>query len=192
MGKRRVVITGLGCVTALAESPDALFEALCEGRSGVSTITTFDTTEYPVTIGGEIRDFDIARYISSRDAKRMDRFTQMAMASSIQAVQNSGLDFSHEDPRRVGVLIGTGIGGIKEIEEQHERLLTKGPRKVSPFCVPKLMGNAASGCVSIHYGLTGPNMCVVTACASASNAIGEGFWSIRSGRSDIMLSLIHI
>jgi len=188
MGKRRVVITGLGCVTALAESPDALFEALCEGRSGVSTITTFDTTEYPVTIGGEIRDFDIARYISSRDAKRMDRFTQMAMASSIQAVQNSGLDFSHEDPRRVGVLIGTGIGGIKEIEEQHERLLTKGPRKVSPFCVPKLMGNAASGCVSIHYGLTGPNMCVVTACASASNAIGEGFWSIRSGRSDIMIA----
>jgi len=188
MGKRRVVITGLGCVTALAESAEALFEALCQGRSGVSTITTFDTTEYPVTIGGEIRDFDIGRYISSRDAKRMDRFTQMAMASSIQAVQDSGLDFSHEDPRRVGVLIGTGIGGIKEIEEQHERLLTRGPRKVSPFCVPKLMGNAASGCVSIHYGLTGPNMCVVTACASASNAIGEAFWSICSSRSDIMIA----
>jgi len=188
MHKRRVVITGLGCVTALGESADELFGALCDGRSGVSTITAFDTRGYPVTIGGEIRDFDVTRYISSRDGKRMDRFTQLAMASSIQAVEDSGLDFAREDVRRVGVLIGTGIGGIQEIEQQHERLLTKGPRKVSPFCVPKLMGNAASGCVSIHYGLKGPNLCVVTACASASNSIGEAYWSIRSGRTDAMIT----
>jgi len=188
MTERRVVITGLGCVTALAESPEMLFEALCQGKSGVSTIESFDTTEYPVKFGGEIKTFDAGNYIDSRDAKRMDRFTQMSLASSIQAVNDSGLDFEKEDKRRVGVIVGTGIGGIKEIEEQHVRLLNKSPRKVSPFCVPKLMGNAACGCISIQYGLKGPNMCVVTACASASHAIGEAFWNVLSGRSDICVT----
>ncbi len=188
MTERRVVITGLGCVTALAESAEELFDALCLGKSGISKIESFDTTEYPVKFGGEVKDFDINRYISSRDAKRMDRFTQMALASSIQAVKDSGLDFEKEDKRRVGVIVGTGIGGIKEIEEQHCRILNKGPRKVSPFCVPKLMGNAASGCISIQYGLKGPNMCIVTACASASHAIGEAFWNVLSGRSDMCIT----
>ena len=118
----------------------------------------------------------------------MDRFTQMALASSIQAVKDSGLDFETEDKHRVGVIVGTGIGGIKEIEDQHVRLLQKSPRKVSPFCVPKLMGNAACGCISIEYGLKGPNLCVVTACASASHAIGEAFWNILSGRSDVCIT----
>lgn len=188
MTERRVVITGLGCVTALAESAEELFEALCAGKSGISKIESFDTTEYPVRFGGEAKNFDINRYISSRDAKRMDRFTQMALASSIQAVKDSGLDFEKEDKQRVGVIVGTGIGGIKEIEEQHLRILNKGPRKVSPFCVPKLMGNAASGCISIQYGLKGPNMCIVTACASASHAIGEAYWNVLSGRSDICIT----
>lgn len=188
MTERRVVITGLGCVTALAESGEDLFAALCKGMSGVSTIESFDTTEYPVKFGGEAKKFDIERYINSREAKRMDRFTQMALASSIQAVKDSGLDFEQEDRHRVGVIVGTGIGGIKEIEEQHVRLLNKSPRKVSPFCVPKLMGNAASGCISIEFGLKGPNMCIVTACASASHAIGESFWNVLSGRSDICIT----
>jgi len=188
MTERRVVITGLGCVTALAESADGLFEALCKGQSGISTIEFFDTTEYPVKFGGGAKTFDIDKYINSRDAKRMDRFTQMALASAIQAVNDSGLDFETEDRDQVGVIVGTGIGGIKEIEEQHIRLLEKSPRKVSPFCVPKLMGNAASGCISIQYGLKGPNLCVVTACASASHAIGESFWNVLSGRSDICIT----
>ena len=188
MADRRVVITGLGCVTSLAESADDLFDALCQSKSGISKIESFDTTEYPVKFGGEAKQFDVGQYINVRKAKRMDRFTQMAIASAVQAVNDSGLDFEKENKHRAGVIVGTGIGGIKEIEDQHIRLLKKGPRKVSPFCVPKLMGNAASGCISIEYGLKGPNLCVVTACASASHAIGEAFWNVLCGRSDICIT----
>jgi len=188
MANRRVVITGLGCVTALGESAESLFDALCQAKSGVSQIESFDTTEFTVSIGGEIKNFDINKYISIREGKRMDRFTQLAIASSMQAVSDSGIDFEKEDLYRAGVLLGTGIGGLQEIEDQHQRLLEKGPRKVSPFCVPKLMANAASGCVSIQFGLRGPNMCIVSACASASHSIGEAFYSVLSGRSDIMIA----
>lgn len=188
MSKRRVVITGLGCVTALAESADGLFQALCEGKSGVSKIESFDTSEYTVKIGGECKDFNIKDYLPARVAKRMDRFTQMAVASSIQAVADSGLDVEKVDKTRVACIIGTGIGGLKEIEDQHSRLLTKGPKKVSPFTVPKLMGNAASGCISIQFGFQGPNMCIITACAAAGNAIGESYYNIMSGRSDVAVT----
>ena len=188
MNKRRVVITGLGCITALGKSADEMFDGLCLGRSGISNIESFDTTEYTVKFGGEIKNFRIKDYATVREGKRMDRFSQMAVASAVRAVEDSGLDFKKENTCRAGVLIGTGIGGLKEIEDQHLRLIKKGPRKVSPFCVPKLMGNAASGSVSIIYGLKGPNMCIVTACASASHAIGEAFYNILSGRSDVMIS----
>jgi len=188
MSRRRVVITGMGCVTSLAESVDVFFDSLCEGKSGISIIESFDTSEYPVKIGGEAKNFNVKNYIPARVGKRMDRFTQMAVASSIQAVADSGLDVDNEDKSRIGCVIGTGIGGLKEIEEQHTRLLRKGPKKVSPFCVPKLMGNAASGCVSIQFGFTGPNMCVVTACAAAGNAIGEAYHNVRAGRSDVMVT----
>ena len=188
MSRRRVVITGLGCVTALAESVEGLFTALCEGKSGVSTIESFDTGVYPVRFGGEIKNFDPARYVEHRQSKRMDRFTQFAVAAAIQAVDDSGLDFEQEDSYRLGTIVGTGIGGIKEIEDQHLRLLNKGPRQVSPFTVPKLMSNAAAGNIAIRYGLRGPNICVVSACASASHAIGEAFANIMAGRSDIMIT----
>ncbi len=188
MSKRRVVITGLGCVTALAESVDQLFTALCEGKSGISPIESFDTNEYPVKFGGEIKNFNITKYINQRESKRMDRFTQFAVAAAIQAVEDSAIDFAKEDVFRAGVIVGTGIGGIKEIEEQHIRLLEKGPRKVSPFCVPRLMSNAASGNIAIRYGLQGLNICVTSACASGSHAIGESFCSIVAGRSDIMIA----
>lgn len=188
MSERRVVITGLGCITALGETADDLFRSLCQGKSGVSIIESFDTSAYPVKFGGEIKEFKVDNYINSRDHKRMDRFTQLAMASAIEAVKDSGIDFNREDPNNTSVIVGTGIGGIKEIEDQHIRLLKKGPKKVSPFCVPKLMGNAASGCISIHFGITGPNMCIVTACASASNAIGEAYYNVLCGRSDISLT----
>jgi len=188
MSKRRVVITGLGCVTALAESAKGLFTALCEGKSGISAIESFDTGEYPVRLGGEVKNFVPTKYIEQRVSKRMDRFAQMAVASAMQAVDDSGLDFSKEDVSRIGVIVGTGIGGIKEIEEQHRRLLKGGPKRVSPFCVPRLMGNAASGNIAIHYGLQGPNICVVSACASGSHAIGEAYCNIVAGRSDVMIT----
>ena len=188
MSRRRVVITGLGCVTAVAESADGLFDALCQGKSGISHIESFDVSNYSVKIGGEIKNFNPAAYIEHRESKRMDRFTQFAVASAIQAVNDSGLDFSKQDSYRVGAIIGTGIGGIKEIEEQHIRLLKKGPGRVSVFCVPKLMGNAAAGNVAIIYGLKGPNICIVSACASGSHAIGEAYCNILAGRSDIVIA----
>jgi len=188
MNKRRVVITGLGCVTALAESADELFAALCEGKSGVSTIESFDTSAYPVKFGGEVKTFDVTKYIDQRDGKRMDRFSQFAIAAAIQAINDSGLDFSREDVFRVGVIVGTGIGGIKEIEDQHIRLLEKGVRQLSPFTVPRLMANAASGNIAIRYGLQGPNFCVSSACASGNHAIGEAFCNIVAERSDVVIT----
>jgi len=188
MNKRRVVITGLGCITALAESADALFAALCRGRSGISIIESFDVSAYPVKFGGEIKTFEPAKYIDQRDIKRMDRFAQFAVAAGKQAVAESGLDFSKEIPSRTGVIVGTGIGGIKEIEAQHIRLLNGGPKKVSPFCVPRLMANAAAGNIAIRYGLAGPNISIASACASGSHAIGEAYCNIAYGRSDIIIT----
>jgi 3-oxoacyl-[acyl-carrier-protein] synthase II len=188
MDRRRVVITGLGCVTALAESVDELFIALCEGRSGVSTVERFDASKFPVHFGGEIKHFDVTRYIDKRDAKRMDRFSEFAVAGAIQAVRDSGLDFAKENLYRMGVIVGTGIGGIQEIEEQHVRLLEKGPSKVSPFCVPRLMANAGAGNIAIQFGLRGPSFTVASACASSNHTIGEAFWNIASGRSDVVIT----
>jgi len=136
-----------------------------------------------VHFGGEIKQFDITQYVDRRERKRMDRFTRFAIAAAQQAVNDSRLDLS-----RIGVVVGTGIGGISEIEQQHIRLLNKGPGKVSPFCVPRLMANAASGTIAIQYGLRGPNFCVSSACASGNHAIGEAFSNIVSGRSDIMIT----
>ena len=188
MDRRRVVITGLGCVTALAESVDGLFAALCEGKSGVSTIESFDASAFAVHFGGEIKHFDVTKYIDRREAKRMDRFSEFAVAGAIQAVADSGLDIAKEDPYRIGVIVGTGIGGIKEIEEQHVRLIEKGPSKVSPFCVPRLMSNAASGNIAIQFGVRGPCFSVSSACASGNHTIGEAFWNIASSRSDVVIT----
>jgi 3-oxoacyl-[acyl-carrier-protein] synthase II len=188
MDRRRVVITGLGCITALSESVEELFQALCEGRSGVSTVESFDASQFTVHFGGEIKNFDVTKYIDKRDAKRMDRFSEFAVAGAIQAVKDSGLDFAKEDPYRMGAIVGTGIGGIKEIEDQHIRLIEKGPTKVSPFCVPRLMSNAGSGNIAIQFGLRGPSFSVSSACASSNHTIGEAFWNIASGRSDVVIT----
>ena len=188
MSRRRVVITGMGCITSIAESVDELFTALCQGKSGVSMVESFDTSAYPVHFGGEIKDFVVTKYVDQRESKRMDRFTQLAIAAASQAVDDSGLDFSKEDLWRIGAIVGTGIGGIQEIEEQHKKLLQKGPGKVSPFCVPRLMANAACGNIAIRYGLRGPNFCVSSACASGNHAIGEAYCNILSGRSDVMIT----
>ncbi len=188
MSRRRVVITGLGCITALGESADELFAGLCQGRSGISNIESFDVSQYSVRFGGEVKNFEVTKYVGQRESKRMDRFTQFGVAAANQAINDSGLDFSKEDVFRVGVIVGTGIGGIKEIEDQHSRLLNKGPRQLSPFAVPRLMANAASGNIAIRYGLRGPNFSISSACASGSHAIGVAFCNIIAGQSDVMIT----
>jgi 3-oxoacyl-[acyl-carrier-protein] synthase II len=186
--KRRVVVTGLGAVTSLSRKVEDLWQRVCRGESGIRAISAFDTTEFKVKFGGEVSDWSTEGYITPKDAKRIDRFTQFALVAAIDAVQDSGLDFSKEDPYRCGVILGSGIGGLNEIETQHSRLLEKGPDKVSAFTIPKLMLNAACGHVSIQYGLRGPSAAVATACASAANAIGDAFKAIQYEDADIMVT----
>lgn len=188
MTKRRVAITGMGLVTALGESLTVFWDNIRAGKSGVKLIEGFDTEGYPVKIGGEICNFDPANYIDKRQAKRIDRFALFALASAISAVKDSGLDLSKIDKDRVGVIMGSGIGGLGELEKEHKKLIERGPSRVSPFCVPKLMVNAASANVSIHFGLRGPNTSVVTACASGPHAIGDAFRHVQFGMADIMVS----
>ena len=187
----RVVITGLGVVTPLGESASALWENALAGKSGIRPISRWDASAFSTRIGGECADFDPAAHgIDSREAKRLDRFAQFALAASDQAVRDSGLDFKSGgvDPDRVGVLIGSGIGGIETLEEQSIILQTKGPGRMSPFTVPRLMVNAASGNVSIRHGLRGPTTAVATACATGANAIGDAVALIRSGHADAMIA----
>jgi len=186
--KRRVVVTGLGAVTAMGCRVEELWTRICNGESGVGPITRFDASRFRSRIGGEIINFSTEGYIEPKELKKFDRFVQYAHVSGLDAVCDSGLDFSKEDPWRCGVILGSGIGGLETIEVQHQRLLDKGPDKVSAFTIPKLIGNAASAQLSIQYGLHGPNQVIVTACASATNAIGDAFKLIREGDIDIAIS----
>jgi 3-oxoacyl-[acyl-carrier-protein] synthase II len=165
-----------------------LWIRICNGESGIRALQQFDASPYRVRIGGEILDWSTDGYISLKEAKRIDRFAQLALVASVDAVRDSGIDFSREDPFRCGVIFGSGVGGLREIEIQHTRLLDKGPEKVSAFTVPKMMANAASGQVSIALGLRGPNTTVVTACASATNAIGDALRAIQHGYADVVIS----
>ena len=187
---RRVVVTGMGVVTPLGCEVDELTENLRAGKSGIKDLTFFDTSDFKVKFGGDIPEFgtDNNPYVEKKDAKRVDRFSQFAMYAAGRAVDQSGLDFSQEDPHRCGAIIGSGIGGLWEIETQMNRLIAKGPDRVSPFIIPKLMLNAAGGNVSIMYGLKGPNYGVATACASAANAMGCALRSIQTAESDIMVT----
>ncbi len=186
--KRRVVITGMGVVTSLGCKVEELWSRILNGESGIDTFRLFDASRFRSRFGGEVVDFSTAGYVDAKEAKRLDRFTQFAMVAGIDAVRDSGIEFSREDPFRCGVILGSGIGGLREIEVQHTRLLEKGPEKVSAFTIPKLMVNAASGQLSIEYGLRGPNAAVATACASASNAIGEAFKTIQYDDADVMIT----
>jgi len=186
--KRRVVITGLGVVTSLGCDVQSLWQRVLAAESGVHTIEQFNTGEYKVKFGGEVLDWAPEEFLGRKEAKRLDRFSQFALVAGEAAVQAAGLKFSDEDSFRCGVVLGSGIGGLHEIEEQHSRLMEKGPDKVSAFTIPKLMVNAAAGHVSIRYGLRGPNYAVATACASAANAIGDAFKAIQYDDADIMIS----
>ncbi|HMO24736.1 MAG TPA: beta-ketoacyl-ACP synthase II [Tepidisphaeraceae bacterium] len=186
---RRVVITGLGVITSLGELAGEVFDKLCESKSGIGPVTRWDLSKFPVRFGGECTHFDVTNYgVDVREGRRMDRFGQFGIAASVAAVRDSGIDFSTLNPFRCGVLIGSGIGGIETLEEQHEVLIAKGPTRLTPFTVPRLMVNAASGNVSIMYGLRGPNSAIATACATGSNAIGDAARLIQHDQADVMIA----
>jgi 3-oxoacyl-[acyl-carrier-protein] synthase II len=185
---RRVVITGMGVVTSLGESLESFWQALCAGRSGVGQLTLFDTTEFRVHFGGQVRDWDPVARFGAREARHLDRFAQFALVAAEAAVSDSGVDFAQLSPEQCGVFIGSGIGGLNEFETQHSTMIHKGPSRISPFTIPKLMVNAGSGHVSIRWGLQGPCSAVATACASAANAIGDSFKLIQSGQADLMIT----
>lgn len=188
MVKKRVVITGLGVVHSLGEDVKTFWNSIKEGKNGIKTITRFDTTEYSTKVGAQIDNFDPLTCIDRKEAKRMDLFTQYAVVAANQAVQMSGLDFSNMDPYRAGVIIGSGIGGIGILEDNCKVLFEKGPKRVSPFFVPMMISNIASGQVAIKHGIKGYNACVVTACASANHSIGDSMRVIQSGGADVMIS----
>ena len=186
--KRRVVVTGIGAVTSLGCRVEELWTRVCNGESGIRTLQRFDPSPFRVRIGGEILDWSTDGYLPTKEAKRLDRFAQLGLVASVDAVKDSGIDFSKEDPFRCGVIVGSGVGGLREIEVQHTRLRDKGPEKVSAFTVPKMMANAASGQVSIVFGLRGPNTTVVTACASATNAIGDALRAIQYRHAEVVVT----
>jgi 3-oxoacyl-[acyl-carrier-protein] synthase II len=188
MKKRRVVITGVGCITPVGIGSEAFWKSLLDGVSGVGPITLFDATEYTTRIAAEVKDWDPEAFMDRKDAKRMDRFAQFAVAASKQAVEDSGLVINDENADRVGVLIGSGIGGIGTLEDQHQTLLEKGPRRVSPFFVPMLISDMAAGMVSILTGAKGPNLGMVTACATGTHSIGEAARIVGRGDADVMIS----
>ncbi|MBN1436858.1 MAG: beta-ketoacyl-ACP synthase II [Sedimentisphaerales bacterium] len=188
MPKRRVAITGLGVITSLGAGAPKFWDNLIAGKSGVSPIEMFDASEYPSRIASQVVDFDPADYVDKREARRIDRFALFALAAAIHAVKDSAIDFDAFDRDRCGVIIGSGIGGLGEIEREHCKLLERGPDRVSPFCVPKLMLNAAAANVSIFFGLKGCNTSVVTACASATHAIGDALRQIQNNDADVVIA----
>ncbi len=188
MAERRIVITGMGAVTPFGVGADLYWDALVEGHCGLSPVSLFDTTQFDVRIGGEVAGFDPVNHLDRKLIKRLDRYAQLAMVATEEAYRASGLDMDREDPHRVAVIHGSGIGGMNELEQQFERLMTKGPSKVSAFTIPKLMVNAASGNISIAYHVRGKSMAVSTACASANNAMGEALQAIRRNEADVVFT----
>lgn len=188
MNNRRVVITGLGCVTPVGNDKDEFWKNIKSGVSGIDIITKFDASTYQTQIAGEVKNFEPEQFISKKEVKRIDRFTQYAIASAKMAVEDSKLDLEKVDQYRFGVIIGSGIGGVETIETQHKILLEKGNKRVSPFFVPMMIGNMAAGQVSIFLGAKGPNTNVCTACASGTHSIGDAFKIIQRGDADLMVS----
>lgn len=186
--KRRVVITGLGAITPVGLNPEDFWQALLAGKSGIVKIIGFDTAAYDAKIGGEIQNFKPETWLDEREAKRMDRFAQFAVVSAIQAVKDSQLDFTKLNSGRCGVIMGSGIGGFPEFEAQHNRLIEKGPSRVSPFFIPKLMMNAASGQIAIYFKISGPNFMVSSACASSNHAMGMALRTIQFGEADLIIT----
>ncbi|MDR1701006.1 MAG: beta-ketoacyl-ACP synthase II, partial [Lachnoclostridium sp.] len=186
--KRRVVITGMGALTSIGKSTDEFWENARRGEVGIAPIQAFDASDFKVKLAAEIPDFDPKDYIDPKKTKRMERFAQFAVAASKEALENSGLNMEEEDPYRVGVSIGSGIGSMQCMEREHTKLLQKGPNRVSPLMIPLLISNMGAGNVAIEFGLKGKNVNVVTACSSGTHCIGEAFRSISYGEADVMLA----
>ena len=185
--KRRVVITGMGTVNPLGNSVQESWENVKAGACGIGPITKFDTTDFPVKLAGEVKNLDVEELIGKKEAKRMDRYTQLAVIAAKEAVADSGLDFANEDTDRCGVIVSSGIGGLSTIEAEHAKGMEKGFNKVSPFFIPMVISNMAAGQIAIAYGLHAMCSCVVTACASSNNAIGDAFHHIRDGYAEVMV-----
>lgn len=188
MTKRRVVVTGLGMLSPLGASVESSWSHLLEGKSGIGPITAFDATGYPVSFGGAVPDFVVDDYLPAKEARRMDGFIQWGLVAGIQAIKNAGLDTVSTDPSRIGVAMGSGIGGINTIETCHEVLLNRGPAKVSPFFVPSSIINMVSGHLSIMYGYQGPNIAITTACTTGTHNIGFAARMIAYGDADVMIA----
>lgn len=188
MEKRRVVITGIGAVTPLGLDADTTWKQAIEGKSGVGLLTRVEAEKYPMKVAAEVNDFDPSNFLDKKEARKMDRFTQFAVAASLMALKDSELEITDENAARIGVWIGSGIGGMETYEQNFLQLIEKGPRRVSPFFVPMLIPDMASGQVSILTGAKGINSCTVTACASGTNSIGDAFKAIQRGDADAMIT----
>lgn len=184
----RVVITGMGAVTPIGNNVEDFWKSLKSGANGIDSITAFDTENYKAKLAAEVKDFNPEDYLDKREVRRMDRFCHFAIAASKQAVENSKLDLDNIDKERFGVIVGSGIGGFKTFEKECETLVTKGPRKVSPMFVPMMIGNMAAGNIAIQFGAKGSTLDIVTACATASNSIGEAFRMIKHGYLDLAIA----
>ncbi|MEY2858341.1 MAG: hypothetical protein RLZZ74_2654 [Cyanobacteriota bacterium] len=184
---KRVVITGLGAITPIGKNLADYWDGLLQGKSGVGAVTLFDASEHACQIAAEVKDFDPHEYLDKKDAKRMDRFAQFGVCASIQAIADAKFEINELNADQVGVLIGTGVGGLQVMETQNENLITKGPRKVSPFTIPMMISNMAAGLTAIHTGAKGPNSCTVTACAAGSHAIGDAFRLVQGGYAKAMI-----
>jgi len=181
-------VTGLGMITPLAVNAEKSWEAFLQGRSGTGLLTQVDASKFNSKVGGEVKGFDPSLYFSAKEIRKTDRFVQFAVGAAKMALQDSGLKLEQDDPYRSGVLVGSGIGGLRVIEEQHKILLEKGADRISPFLIPMLIVNMAPGQISISLGLKGPNNCVATACATGSNAIGDAFKIVARGEADVMFA----
>jgi len=189
MEERRVVITGIGVVSPNGNDLETFWENISNGRSGIDYIKSIDTTDYACKIAGEVTDFDPkAHYKNPKDARRSDRYTHLAMAAAKMAVEQSGIDQEGLDPTRIGVMVGSGIGGLQTLETQHQALLEKSPSRVSPFLIPMMISNIASGLISMEYGFSGPNMVIVTACATTNHNVGEAWRMIKFGDADAFIA----
>jgi 3-oxoacyl-[acyl-carrier-protein] synthase II len=186
--KRRVVVTGLGLITPLGTGMHKTWEGICKGTSGIDWISSFDSSEYPVQIAGEVKDFNPEDFIERKEIKKMDVFIQYALGAGTMAVEHAGLKVSEDNADRVGVIVGAGIGGINTMERYHSILLESGQRRISPFFIPMLIANLAAGHISMRFGARGPNSCVTTACAAGTHAIGDSFKIIQRGDADAMIA----
>lgn len=185
---QRVVITGMGVISPVGNGLDNFWTALTSGVSGIARITRFDPSDYSTQIAGEVKDVDFSRYIDKKEGRRMDKFTQYAVAASGMAIEDAGLDLESLDKDRTGVIVGSGIGGMETFEEQCKVLVNKGPNRVSPLLIPMMIANMAAGQVAIKYGLRGPNITTITACASSGNAVGDAFKLLQRGNADVVIT----